>query len=108
MKKLTVLWVLVLSVVLMSACSKKGDSPTALSTSIGVAACDEYLSKYEACVQSKIPDSMKATLSASLEQTKTQWKAAAASAEANPALEASCKAALDAAKQSMQAYGCAW
>jgi hypothetical protein len=41
-----------------------------------------------------------------LDQTKAQWKQAAATAEGKAGLATGCKAASDAAKTAMQAYGC--
>ena len=41
-----------------------------------------------------------------MEQTKAQWKQAAATPEGRAGLAMGCKAATDAAKTAMQAYGC--
>jgi len=75
---------------------------------IGVAECDEYLSKYEACVNSKVPEAARAQLKASFEQTRKSWQALAATQQGKAGLAQACKAALDSAKQSMSAYGCTW
>ena len=84
---------------------------TASSTAgdkIGVPECDDYIAKYEACVNSKVPEAMRATVKASLETTRKSWRDLAATAQGKAGLAQACKAAHDAAKQSMGAYGCSW
>jgi hypothetical protein len=72
----------------------------------GVPECDDYLNKYLACIDSKVPEAARATVRQSLEQTKVQWKQAASTPEGKAGLAMGCKAAADAAKTAMQAYGC--
>ena len=73
---------------------------------IGVAECDDYLAKYEACVDSKVPEAARAQLKASFEATRKSWQSLAATPQGKAGLAQACKAAHDAAKQSMAAYGC--
>ncbi len=80
----------------------------AAAVQIGVPECDEYLTKYTSCIQSKVPESMRGTFEQSMNQARDAWKQAASSPEGKAALAAGCKQALDAAKQAMTAYGCQW
>jgi|ERR1041384_6120242 hypothetical protein len=73
---------------------------------IGVEECDDYLAKYEACVNSKVPEAARAQLKASFEQTRKSWQALAATQQGKAGLAQACTAAHNAAKQSMAAYGC--
>ncbi len=67
---------------------------------IGVAACDEYLTKMEACLSSKkVPDTVKEAYRNSFEQYREAWKKAAADAAGKAALEQGCQSALTAARQ---------
>ena len=75
---------------------------------IGVPECDEYISKYEACVNSKVPEAMRATVKASMETARKMWKDAAATPQGRAGLATACKQALDTAKTSMSSYGCSW
>jgi predicted transcriptional regulator len=75
---------------------------------IGVPECDEFITKYEACVQAKVPEAARATVASSLTQWRDAWKQAASTAEGKAALAASCKQTLETTKQAMQSYGCAW
>lgn len=74
----------------------------------GVPECDEYLTKYAACIDGKLPAAMKGVVQQQLDQTKAQWKQAASTPQGKAGLATGCKAALDAAKAAMQAYGCQW
>ena len=73
---------------------------------IGVEECDDYLAKYEACLDSKVPAAARATMKSSFEQTRESWRKLAATPQGKAGLAQACKAAHDAAKQSMAAYGC--
>jgi hypothetical protein len=75
---------------------------------IGVAECDQYLEKYEACVKGKVPEAARAPMQSSIEQMRQSWKDVAAHPQAKTTLAAGCKQAQEAAKQTMSAYGCAW
>lgn len=74
--------------------------------SVGVPECDNYISKYLACVSGKVPEASRAQLQASLDQMRTAWKQAAATDAGKASLAQACTAANDAAKQSMTAFGC--
>jgi hypothetical protein len=62
---------------------------TALSAqTTGVAACDDFLKKYEACVTSKIPAAQKATFQGQLDQMRKAWSDAAKAPGAKATLRA--------------------
>ncbi len=79
-------------------------APTA--SSIGVAECDDYLNKYEACVNSKVPEAARASLKQSLDATRGAWKSAVAAPGGKEGLASACKQAYEASKASMVQYGC--
>ncbi len=66
------------------------------------------MAKYRECIEAKVPDSVKASVRQSLDQTTNAWKQAAATPEARASLAQACKQATDAAKMAMQAYGCSF
>ena len=74
----------------------------------GVAECDDYMAKYLACVDSKVPEAARAALRQSLDQTKAQWKQAASTPEGKSTLAMACKQMTESAKASMSAYGCSF
>lgn len=78
------------------------------SNKIGVPECDDYIAKYEACVDSKVPEAQRAQMKAAFDASRKAWKEAAATEQGKATLATACKQAHDAAKQSMASYGCAW
>ena len=121
------------AVVALAACQKKADAPApapaaepaavaapaaapaepapaapVASTGFGVPACDDYLTKYLACVDSKVPAEMREQGRASIEATRTAWQQAAATEAGKAGLAAGCAQATEAAKAATAAWGCAW
>ena len=45
----------------------------ARAQSTGIAACDDFLQKYDTCVTSKLPEAQRATYKAQLDQTRKMW-----------------------------------
>ena len=78
----------------------------AVADSTGVPECDDYLSKYQACVDSKVPEAARAALRQSLDQTRAAWRSAMTTPGGKNGMAAACTQARDAAKTSMAAYGC--
>jgi hypothetical protein len=86
--------------------SAPASTPAASADSIGVPECDDYLSKVETCIANHVPEDAKAMQQQSMEQMRTQWRQAASTETGKSSLAAGCKAALEAARSSMAAYGC--
>jgi hypothetical protein len=72
----------------------------------GVPECDDYMRNYLACIDTHVPEASRAMVRQQLDQTREQWKQAASTSEGRSALAVGCKAATDAAKTAMSAYGC--
>jgi hypothetical protein len=81
---------------------------TVSSGDFGVPECDDYMKKYLACIDSKVPDMARAQLKQAFEQQKSAWKQAASTPQGKSALATGCTQALATAKQSMAAYSCQW
>lgn len=82
-------------------------STAAIAQQTGVPACDEFLTKYEACINSKVPAAQQAAFKPQLDAMRKVWSDAAKSTS-KPQLEASCKAMSDQMKTAVQSYGCAF
>lgn len=78
-----------------SACSKKEEASGGGGNSIGVAECDDYIKKYQACID-KMPAAAKSTAEQGFKVQIEAWKTSAATAEGKAALKTGCKATLDA------------
>jgi hypothetical protein len=74
----------------------------------GIAACDDFLKKYEACVTSKIPAAQKTTFQAQLDQMRKAWSDAAKNANAKATLESTCKQSAEQMKAAMAGFGCSF
>lgn len=75
----------------------------------GVPECDEYMRKYLACIDGKVPEMARGMMKQSLDQQKAAWKQAASTPEGRTGLAAGCKAADEQTKAAVvQTYGCAW
>jgi hypothetical protein len=99
----------------MLACAGGGDGDgantagaTASGGKIGVAECDSFIEKYEACVNSKVPEVARSMVKANLDSMRTAWKKAAETPQGKAGLAQGCKQALDQAKTTMGSYGCSW
>jgi hypothetical protein len=83
-------------------------APPAGASEYGVPECDEYVKKYEACINSKVPESSRAAVKQGLDASKASFRQAASTAEGRASLATGCRQALDGAKAAMGAYGCTW
>ncbi len=90
------------------AATESGGTLSVAAGDFGVPECDSYMKKYMACIDSKVPESVRGTLTQAFDQQKTAWKQAAATPQGRAALATGCSQAEAAAKQSMAAYGCQW
>jgi len=83
-------------------------STTSSGDKIGVAECDDFLAKYEACVSGKVPAAAQAAFKTSLDTWRNSWKELAKTPQGKAGLAQACKSALDQAKTSLNSYGCSW
>lgn len=104
---------LVLAAIIGTAACGGGSSTSTTTSkppmsSFGVPECDDYITKYEACINGKVPEATRAMVRQQLDATRAQWQQAAATPEGKAGLATGCKMALDIAKTAMQAYSCTW
>jgi hypothetical protein len=89
------------------AANTSANSTASTGDKIGVAECDEYIAKVEACL-AKVPAAGQPAVKSSLDTMRTSWRQAASTPQGKAGLAAGCKAALDQAKTTYAAYGCSW
>jgi hypothetical protein len=90
--------------------TETANTTTAAGDKIGVAECDDYVEKYEACLNTiagKYPQAAPALKSA-YETQRDAFRKAAANPQAKAGLAAGCKQAIETAKQATSAYACQW
>jgi hypothetical protein len=90
--------------------SNKGTTSTTSKTTtsgekIGIAECDDYIAKYEACTP-KVPEAGRAAYKSALDQTRASWKKLADNPQTRGSLAAACKQALQTAEATWKGYGC--
>ena len=78
---------------------------TSAGDKIGIAECDEYIAKYEACTP-KVPEAGRAAYKSGLDQTRASWKKLADNPQTRASLEAACKQALATQASVWKGYGC--
>jgi hypothetical protein len=86
--------------------AKKEPEAAAAGDSVGIPACDEYITKYEKCLNDKVPEASRGPMKDAFAQTRASWKTMAADPLTKASLADACKQATDAAKASMSAFGC--
>jgi len=73
---------------------------------IGIAECDDFLTAYDACVTTKVPEVARAQYKSTLDQWRTSWKKMADNLDTRASLAAACKQSAEQAKASMTAFNC--
>lgn len=78
-----------------------------LDSKTGVAACDDYVARYRACLE-KVPEREKLSHEAALLAQLKTWSAAKDDPKLAPALTDECTAAAEAARATTRVVGCVW
>jgi hypothetical protein len=95
MKKVLVVLMLGMGLAALGAgCSKEGGGEGEHGDKVGVAECDDYITKYSACL-GKMPAAAKAPMESAFKQMRESWKTAAAQPGGKDALKTSCKTLVD-------------
>lgn len=85
--------------------AEKAETKSDAAGVTGVAACDEYLAAMEKFVDNpKVPQATRDAYKKTMEQNRDAWKQAASTPQGKAGLETGCKAALDAAKTTLEQF----
>ncbi|HJS23194.1 MAG TPA: hypothetical protein VJ751_02405 [Pyrinomonadaceae bacterium] len=79
---------------------------TGATAQVGVAECDTFITAYENCVTTKVPEAARAQFRTSITTWRTEWKKLADDPQTRPTLANVCKTHLENARTQMKAYGC--
>jgi hypothetical protein len=88
--------------------STPATTTTAPGDKIGVPECDDFITKYDACVSSKVPEAARAQYKSAVEQWRASWKKLAENPATKGSLAAACKQAAEQQATALKSYGCAW
>jgi hypothetical protein len=81
---------------------------TAAGDKIGIPECDDFITKYEACVSGKVPEAARASYQTALKQWRESWKKLAENPQTKGTLAAACKQAREQQEAALKSYGCTW
>jgi hypothetical protein len=84
--------------------NKNGNAP--VTDAVGVAECDAFITAYENCISTKVPEAARAQLRQAVTTWRTQWKKLADNPQTRATLAAACKTQLEATRTQMKPYGC--
>ncbi len=110
MKAILAMFVLALAIFGCNTEAGNSETPSVRTATgeIGVAECDEYVTKYEKCASENVPTTARAELKTNIDTMRTTWKRAATNPATHAGLARGCKQALLTAKTALASYGCAW
>lgn len=86
--------------------SLAASAATAQEQPIGIPACDSFISSYQACVTTQVPEAQRSMFTSQVAQLRTSWRQLADNPQTRGSLEQACRQQADAMRQSMQAYNC--
>lgn len=84
------------------------NTTTSTGDKIGVPECDEFISKYDACVSSKVPEMARAQYQSALKQWRESWKKLAENPQTKGSLASACKQAREQQETALKMYGCSF
>jgi hypothetical protein len=79
---------------------------TASADKIGIEECDSFLTSYDNCVNSKVPEAARAQYKQALTTWRTEWKKLADNPQTRGTLANICKTQLNTARTTFKAYNC--
>src|SRR5439155_26264585 len=77
---------------------------TAHAQSTGIAACDDFLTKYDACIVSKVPEAQRAMYKTQLDPPRKAWRDTAKTPSVTGTMESTWTQTVDATTASLTAY----
>jgi hypothetical protein len=79
---------------------------SATAGKIGIEECDTFLTAYENCVSTKVPEVARATYKTSIATWRTEWKKLADNPQTRGTLVGICKTQMETARTQMKSVGC--
>jgi hypothetical protein len=90
-----------------STTTNRNDTASA-GEKVGIAECDNFITAYETCVTSKVPEAARANLRTSIVTWRSEWKKLADNPQTRGTLAAACARQREATMTAMKSYNCAW
>jgi hypothetical protein len=80
----------------------------ASAQTVGVPACDEFLTKYQACIGAKVPAAQKDTMTRAISAVRDNWSKVAETPEGKAQLVNVCQDTANKLKAQVAALNCGW
>lgn len=78
----------------------------AVAGPLGVAECDDYIARYQKCIDEKIPERSKKAYKEVIDETVKYWKTQTESPEEKMGLVSACNVAYLGSRKTLAAFGC--
>ena len=78
----------------------------AASEQIGIPECDNFVTAYENCVTTKVPDAAREQYRAAVTRWRAEWKKLAENPQTKAGLAQACKIQIETARTQMKSYNC--
>ena len=89
-----------------SAATASTNTNSSTGDAIGIAECDSFLTAYDSCVSTKVPENLRAQFRTSIATWRTEWKRLADNPQTRATLAGICKTQLETARTQLKAYNC--
>ena len=89
-----------------TATTSSTNSSASAADKIGIAECDTFLTEYDNCVSTKVPEAARAQYKQALTTWRTEWKKLADNPQTRGTLASICKTQLETARTQLKAYNC--
>ena len=87
--------------------TNKNDNTNSTATAqVGVAECDSFITAYENCVTTRVPEASRAQFRNSVNSWRAEWKRLADNPQTRGTLVNVCKTQLENARTQMKSFGC--
>jgi len=86
--------------------NRNTNSTAATGTKIGVEECDTFLTAYENCVTTKIPEAARVQYQSSINTLRASWKKLADNPQTRGTLAATCKTQHDQVRTQLKQFNC--
>ena len=86
--------------------TNKNDNSSASVAQVGVAECDTFITAYENCITTKVPEATRAQFRTSMTTWRTEWKKLADNPQTRGTLVGVCKTQMETARTQMKSVGC--
>jgi hypothetical protein len=82
------------------------NSSASANEKIGIAECDSFLTAYDNCVSTKVPEAARAQFKTAIHNWRTEWKKLADNPQTRGTLANVCKTQMESSRTQVKSFGC--